>query len=224
MPKPGPTRPLVALLATVSLSGCATTAGGAPTPVPVTTTTYSATGIPQGVFLQPTDPGQPRTDRDELTRDDIARALPMTCGETFASDSAIVARRGRSFIYDFDPTPDTTPTGTVDEVLTTYRAGGAMQYLADVRRAAGRCPAGGGRTDEKYVIVNVGFGGDESLLLSHEVSVDYGQLVTIATLTAVVRRGDLVGVVAVNGWESNSPVRADADLLIGAALAHLPRA
>jgi len=205
---------LLGLLTAATLAGCAAAIPASdPTPAP------TLASLPDGAFLQTTDPGQPSPMGEDLDPDGITRVLPLTCGAPFASDASVRQRRGRGFIYDFDPTPETTPTGTVDEVLTIFAPGGARQYLADVRSAAQRCPGGSGEPSESYAIVDSATAGDESIVVSRTFYPDYGgQTIAITSFTAVVRLGDLVAVVAVHGWETNSAVRAHADEIVAAAV------
>jgi hypothetical protein len=199
------------------------TAGATPTTSP--TAGAGATPVPQSTvvradgFLRSEDMGIGSVEILPSSRVSEARINP--CGDTsLPSDAARVARAAAFIMFQFGEPEGSTPDGTGYEVLARYRAGGASAYLADVRDAVGRCPTDveGSSTLERE-IVDEGFAGDESVLVTHSHTYEFeGVPSTAVGMTAALRVGELVIIVDVDGWEGTDVSRSDLDRLITAAI------
>lgn len=156
-----------------------------------------------------------------------APALPTICARTtHASDALIADRRGANVMYSYRGS--TTPRVYLHTV-TKYRGVGAQDYLAELRRDAGRCGdyldgvkgVSGAKYD--YAIVAGPKLGDESIRLTMRRTLQEPELdITPRSATfyiSVVRKGAYVSVVFDQGWEGRpSDSTAIFDVMRRAAL------
>jgi hypothetical protein len=121
-------------------------------------------------------------------------------------------------MYQLDSRP-----GEVAEIITRYQVGGATHYLTETSAGVTTCA----RVDHsesvwsEHTIVATGFAGDTSILIMQErfsPPTTYNSGHTIS-YQAVVRGGDAVLILVVDGSESSNPEREHVDQLIKAAVA-----
>jgi hypothetical protein len=116
--------------------------------------------IPDRAFLQAAD-----TNGDKVSNA-TSPSLPPFCGAAYPSDSKIMHRRTRWMYYRSTPQMDMVPSGQFDETIATYRPGGAVQYMKDLRRAVRGCSSEklSGVT-YRYRLVTATQRGDDSILI-----------------------------------------------------------
>ena len=155
--------------------------------------------------------------------------LPAPCAQpSHPSDTLVATRESNARSAPFDLSQPSTTTYAV--TLTRYRAGGAAQYMAEVRSALSRCGTVSRNTEfttQKTTLTyrQVGNGGlgDDSLLASRSYRyVTEGQPPSNPVfLIAVIRIGDVVAVVYDYGWEGSPSPRSRFDAFVAEATAQL---
>jgi hypothetical protein len=233
------------LFATVGvLAGCGpVTSVADPSAAPATVTTTTSTppaitDIPAAAFLQTTDVGKGGYFvKQGITSD----AISPCWGAPRPSDSMLVVREEVVGTYRFLARYDTVnkqavPDGYINEVITSYRAGGASAYLKEVREQIARCATEVYNEDflnNEIVVVTLtrtivaeNFAGDDSLIWRRKRSGRYsGRLYENNDMIAVIRLGEVVLVVHL-GINPGTPLRAPIDRLAAAAVrrakSHLP--
>jgi hypothetical protein len=189
--------------------------GSSSAPPPPTTTSPSIpSSIPNRAFLSAADVrgiiAPERRSGQEM--------LPKLCGADYAS-GMIGVRSTRYVPYlRQGAKKDETFAGTVDQAVTVYKGNGAQAFLDEVRDAVRDCRRdthrGSTCTHRLLAAQDVG---DEALLIEVATPArgDSGELETDGSLRrdycAVVRDGEAVTVLWVQGWESQSAEKADAD-------------
>jgi hypothetical protein len=222
------------MAATGVLAGCAPTPPGAePSATSVATPTASAapaiTDIPAAAFLQTKDLGKGGYLVEHGQGTD---AISPCWGMPLRSDALRVVREEVVGTYRFVARYDKVnkrpvPDGTVNEVITSYRAGGASAYLAEVREQVARCATQ--VVEEPFLgdtvavtwertIVAENVAGDESLIWRRKSSGRYaGRTHETNEFIAAVRLGDVVIMVHV-GISPGLPLRDPIDRLVAAAV------
>jgi len=132
-----------------------------------------------------------------------------------------------SFVARYDTVNKrVVPDGSVNEVITTYRGGGASVYLDEVRQQVARCARATEEEDfmgtkvaitvEKTVEAE-GVAGDDSLIWRHKRSGMYaGNYNESVDVIAVIRLGDVIVLVHI-GISPGLPQRDPIDRLAAAA-------
>jgi hypothetical protein len=225
------------------LAGCGPTTTAEPPPStsavasPTTSAAPAITDIPAEAFLQTKDLGK----RGYFVEQGIPSNAISPCRQAPLRSDAMKEVREEvvgtySFVARYDKiNKQFVPDGTVNEVITAYRAGGASAYLNEVREQIARCateviddvfetytvPVTWTRT-----IVAEGFAADESLIWRRKSSGVYiGRRHETNELIAVMRLGDVVVLVHI-GLSPGLPMRDPIDRLAAAAARrakdHLP--
>jgi hypothetical protein len=186
------------------------------------------TDIPAAAFLQTKDLGD---GGHFVEHGQGTNALSPCWQAPLRSDSMRAVREEVVGTYRFEARYDKVnkrpvPDGTVNEVITAYRAGGASAYVDEVREQITRCateviddffmgdtvPVTWQRT-----IVAEGFAGDESLIWQRKSRGRYaGRVHETNDLIAVIRIGNVVVVVHI-GISPGLPLRKPIDRLAAAA-------
>ncbi|WP_155369289.1 hypothetical protein [Catellatospora vulcania] len=156
--------------------------------------------------VRPAPPGEPDPAGYDI--------LPRVCATgTLPSEALVADRRGGRRLWNSSSTPGEISTDSYDHTVTRYSAGGARNYLADLRAAVNRCGSytrDGARYE--YSLVTAPKLGDESLrlVLHHRyLQPQEASPREARYLIAVIRRGDHVAVVFDHGWEG-TPTRTAA--------------
>jgi hypothetical protein len=214
------------------LAGCGPASPVADAPVTATPTTSAApaiTDIPAAAFLQTKDLGKGGYFVKQGQGSD---AISPCWSAPLRSDAMRVVREEVVGTYRFVARYDTVnkrpvPDGTVNEVITSYQAGGASAYLAEVREQVARCATE--KVDEPFMgttvvltwertIVAEGFAADESLIWRRKSSGTYaGRYHETNDLIAAIRLGDVVVLVRI-GTSPGLPWREPIDRLAAAAV------
>jgi hypothetical protein len=204
----------------------------ASTPATTTPTVNAApvvTDIPAAAFLQTEDLGKGGYFVDQGQGTD---ALSPCWGAPLRSDSTRVVREEVVGTYRFVARYDKVnkrpvPDGTVNEVITSYRTGGASVYLDEVREQVARCATE--KVDEPFLgttvvvtwertVIAEGFAADESLIWRRRSWGIYsGRRHENNDLIAVARLGDVVVMVHI-GISPGLPLRDPIDRLAAAAV------
>jgi hypothetical protein len=167
-------------------------------------------------MLQPADlAGTPTSP----AADDLRAWLrpPMPCA-TYRSAGKVTAARAIQVLY---PVAETIPTVLLEHVAV-YRAGGAAQYLHELRRALAGC-RGCTEHGRGWRIVDTRVGTPDSILVRLTETVEYGDGASRlqSTYVAVARAGNAMVVLADLGWEAGdgheSLVRALAPIAVNRA-------
>jgi hypothetical protein len=199
------------------------------TGTPTTSTAPAMTDIPAAAFLQTKDLGKGGYFVEQGLSSD---AVSPCWGAPLRSDSMRVVREEVVGTYRFVARYDTVnkrpvPDGTVNEVISSYRAGGAAGYLDEVREQIVRCAKE--VVNEPFLettvvvtwtrtVVAEDFAGDESLIWRRKSSGVYARrLHETHDLIAVIRLGDVVIVVHI-GISPGLPLRDPIDRLADAAV------
>jgi hypothetical protein len=219
------------------LAGCGPAAPGADPSAAHTTGTPTPspgpppiTDIPEAAFLQTKDLGKGGylVDGPAETTD----AISPCWGAPLRSDSLRVVREEVVGTYRFVARYDTVnkrpvPDGPVNEVITSYRAGGAVAYLDEVREQVARCQKE--VVDQPFLdktvavtwtrtIVAENIGGDESLIWRRRSSGIYaGRRHETNDMIAVIRLGDVAILIHI-GISPDLPLRDPIDRLAAAAV------
>jgi hypothetical protein len=179
----------------IALAGCAPSGGAgakpdasasatvapSPTPTPLT-------AIPPTAFLQPEDMGP----GDVLTEGMVMAVDLNPCGGTGTGvDVVMAARKYVGFRYYF--TGGSEPDGIGYEVITSYRAGGGEDYIAEVRDGlASRCARYENEdTIFENTIVAERSGGDDSVLTERRMIYKPNGHVS-SYYSAAIRIGDVI--------------------------------
>ncbi|GAB1688810.1 hypothetical protein [Krasilnikovia sp. M28-CT-15] len=141
---------------------------------------------------------------------DTEDQMPELCGARFPSDGAVQSRRTVLANYKGPHTPaDNTPDGTVMQTITVYGGGGAQDFIREFQAAVRGCPkkVKGDVTIRPRLLPAPSLG-DEAVLVERKVVVDVppGEFGAGEHVwrTAVVRAGDAVTVLNIQGWEGAS--------------------
>jgi hypothetical protein len=155
--------------------------------------------IPDSAFLQVGDTNGTVPVKDVSSEE----MLPELCGATYRSDAKVQVRRTRHVTYWTAPKPEYVPDGTFDETITAYKAGGAKDFMAQLRKAVGDCAKDG---DDRYKIVPAPKHGDDSFVFEKRYpatdAVGNPTGGDEVRLVSVVRVGDVVMVLYERGWEA----------------------
>jgi hypothetical protein len=230
-------RSVLLAVVTATIAGC-TPSAPPPTPPPALatlgtlapTSTFFPTVVGPVVgdvsparVLQAADGGYEAYGYGMMAPARVAEVLQPPCAGAAGPSEALLDRRASATMAYRYRGPNSTYDGTVDEVLTRYRADGAARLITEWRMAVATCP----HLDLDPVtadnaIVASGFAGPDSILVttvrSGPTSRDDPLRFSATDYTALVRIGDAMIVLRVGPWETGSPRRADVDRLIGAAL------
>jgi len=230
---PPAVRRVIGLVAAIGvLGGCGPVTPAADpsasTPATGTPTTSAApaiTDIPAAAFLQTADLGKGGFFVEQGQTSD---ALSPCSGAPRPSDSMLVVREEVVGTYRFVARYDKinkrpVPDGTVNEVITSYWAGGASVYLDEVREQVARCATKVVNDDLlgpitwQRTIVAEDVAGDESLIWRRKSSGRYaGRRFETNDFIAVIRIGDVVVMVHI-GISPDLPLRDPIDRLAAAA-------
>ena len=234
-------RSVLLAVVTATIAGC-TPSAPPPTPPPALatlgtlapTSTFFPTAFPTGVgpvvgdvsparVLQAADGGYEPYGYGLMAPARVAEVLQPPCDGAAAASEALLDGRASATMSFRYRGPNSPYDGTVDEVLTRYRADGAARLITEWRTAVAACPhLDLGPVTAENAIVASGFAGPESILVttvrSGPTSRDDPLRFSATDYTALVRIGDAMIVLRVGPWETGSPRRADVDRLIGAAL------
>lgn len=144
--------------------------------------------------------------REALSSDRQLRMVTLPCATAApASDALVVDRNAMNMSFSLNAQPIFQ---TVSESLTSYRPGGAAQYLSELNAALTRCPTDRVTT---FTVAARSFAGDESVLILNTFQ-------NGSSYRAVIRAGDVVMVLDVQPLESGQTERATADTMIDVAL------
>jgi hypothetical protein len=144
--------------------------------------------------------------------------LPTLCGARYASESAVVQRRGRSIAYKRPETrAGSVPDGSYRHSITIYRPGRADDALRELRQAVRACPEQKMPDDTRVWrqrLLDPGVYGDESVLFELRSPYPAGMGEPGAyevRLVRAVRVDDVVTVLWEQGWEYTAAERAQVD-------------
>jgi hypothetical protein len=174
------------------------------------------TKIPATAFLQVADVRYP-----ESKQPNDPKWVPKFCGTAALGPTNTVAIRQTATFFFGDP--NKTLEGTVAETITQYRGAGAPAYLQELRRLVAACPVDT-KTEpgDRHTIVPGASLGDESVVVRSvsEVTVPYGpeeEKKDLASYLVVIRVGNAVTVLQVEGWEMVDPSAEQVEHLSRAA-------
>ncbi|GAA1633931.1 hypothetical protein [Actinoplanes couchii] len=178
------------------------------------------------VLAGPVPPGTLLTQADGHVGPPVAAAYraPAVCDADFPSDRLVRSRASIELQYrSARLSTDYIPTDTVHNTVTVYRAGGAAQFITELRTAVRKCPLGrfGARAAKFRLVEN----SDDALLVERSTAAynDDGSVAGGRRVTwiAAVRDGDAVTMLETIGYESGTASPAEVRGLVKAAAKRL---
>jgi hypothetical protein len=148
----------------------------------------------------------------------LVERLPAPCAVTEHPSEAKLIHRSTGLLR-YATFVEPVIRSSAGRTESTYRAGGAAAYLAEVRAMVARCPSvvragpGSDPVTLRYREVSTGgLGGEESVLLSRTYPTEAGEQ---AFLIGLVRRGETVLVIVDYGSRGSASPRDTFDRFLG---------
>jgi hypothetical protein len=212
---PGPTHPPSPTSTETAPSPTSSATPPAAPTSPPTSTPPEISFVPNSALLAL--PSDLRRDFSVFRSAPADRQVPALCHDPLAPDPTMIARKSRSISFAGRNEPESWgPLGILTETISVHRGSGAVDAMRRLRTELARCDErDDGDSKVAFATERAPRSGDDAVLIVETVFPPENTLPgPWKDRVAVIRIGDVVVVITVEGWEGAAVDRADVDLFV----------